>query len=138
MNALDDVAVAWVGWVGNALWDGALWIGLALALWLPLRRWVPAQLGYLLFVVVLLRVAVPVALPVPEWLGALSPTQWLGATLSPAAPEAVAAGPASTLSATAAASACVAPSPRGSCSAASRCCRRPSSTAPPTTPSAGR
>ncbi|MEM7384535.1 MAG: M56 family metallopeptidase [Verrucomicrobiota bacterium] len=56
MNQAGD---QWVAWIVNGLLEGSLALGLVLALWLGLRRFVPAQFGYCLFFLV------PAALFIP-------------------------------------------------------------------------
>ncbi|MDR3621740.1 MAG: M56 family metallopeptidase [Paludisphaera borealis] len=63
---------AWTGAMGRALLDSSGLLVVVLVVWLPLRRRISAQLAHGMFCLVLLRLAVPQALPWPSWLPAPS------------------------------------------------------------------
>ena len=69
MNGWADV---WAGFMWRGLVEGSLLLAIACLVWLPLKRRVPAQVGYCLFLLVLLKVCVPVRVPVPAWLAYVS------------------------------------------------------------------
>ena len=67
-------------WADN--WATFMWVGLldttvilavVAAVWLALSRWMPAQLGYCLFLLVLLKLCVPLQFTVPGAAAYLSP-----------------------------------------------------------------
>src|SRR5205807_7893952 len=98
---LNDWAAAWANFMWRGVVDAALLLVILLALWMPLRRRLPAQVGYCLFLFVLLKLVVPLSFPVPGWLAYLSPhysieklTAWVARP--PARPVALSGGPLST------------------------------------------
>lgn len=72
-DAFSGWADDWLGFVAAALRGSALLFALALVVWLPLRRRLPAQVVYVLFLLVLLRLAMPWDVELPGWLAAFSP-----------------------------------------------------------------
>ena len=72
-EAFSGWADGWLGFVAAALRGSAMLFALALLVWLPLRRRLPAQFVYVLFLLVLLRLAMPWDLELPGWLAAFSP-----------------------------------------------------------------
>jgi beta-lactamase regulating signal transducer with metallopeptidase domain len=78
IEALNIWADAWAAFMVRATIDATLLLMLLAALWLPLRRRLPAQVGYCLFLLVIFKVLVPVVLPVPGWLAYLSPRDAMG------------------------------------------------------------
>src|SRR5438876_570313 len=74
MNALlNGWAEGWAGFMWRGIVDATLLLAILLAAWLPVRRRVPAQVGYCLFLLVLVKLLAPVQVPVPGWLAYLSP-----------------------------------------------------------------
>ena len=73
MTSAKDLAASWWALAGNGLFEGSLALTVLLALWWPLRRRLPARLVCILFLLPLLKVALPVHLPVPAM---LSPQAW--------------------------------------------------------------
>src|SRR5262245_13345831 len=69
---------AWAGAMTRALVDASALLAVVLAVWLPLRRRMSAQLAHGLFCLVLLRLAVPQPLPWPSWLPSVSVREAVG------------------------------------------------------------
>jgi WD40 repeat protein/beta-lactamase regulating signal transducer with metallopeptidase domain len=67
LGLLNAWGSAWVGFMTRAVIDGCLLVGVVLAAWLPLRRQISAQFAHGLFCLVLLKLIIPVPLPVPWW-----------------------------------------------------------------------
>src|SRR5437868_8511841 len=70
---LNGWAVAWSSFMWRGLVEGSLLLALVLVVWLLLRRRMPAQVSYCLFLLVLLKVCVPIQVPVPAWVAYASP-----------------------------------------------------------------
>jgi beta-lactamase regulating signal transducer with metallopeptidase domain len=73
IEAMNGWADVWAGFMWRGLVEGSLLLAIACLVWLPLKRRVPAQVGYCLFLLVMLKVCVPVQVPVPAWLAYVSP-----------------------------------------------------------------
>ncbi|MEM7200920.1 MAG: M56 family metallopeptidase [Planctomycetota bacterium] len=89
MNAAEVVhglAGAWWELAAATLTEGTAVLAIALLLWLPVRRRAPAQLGYLVFLAVLLRMVLPWHIELPAAMAAASPANWLS-SWTPAAAE---------------------------------------------------
>jgi beta-lactamase regulating signal transducer with metallopeptidase domain len=86
MNAIDwqGAAETWLAWVLRALVDGTVVFVIVAAIWWPLRKRAPAQLGYGLFLLVPLKLLLPFEIALPAPLAALSPSSWLGTATAPA------------------------------------------------------
>ncbi len=80
--AWEACAADWLRWAGSSLFEGSvIATGMLLAWWLVRGR-APARLTHALFVLLLLRIAAPISLPMPAWLVSLNPTQWAAAWLA--------------------------------------------------------
>jgi hypothetical protein len=66
---------AWAGFMVRALVDSSVLLAALLLAWLPLRRRMSAQLAYGLFLLVLLKLAMPVPATGLAWATRLSPAQ---------------------------------------------------------------
>lgn len=71
---LNSFAESWAHFMLGGLIDGSILFALLCLLWLPLRRRVSAQFGYCLFLLVLLRVVLPLQVTLPHWCEFPSPT----------------------------------------------------------------
>jgi WD40 repeat protein/beta-lactamase regulating signal transducer with metallopeptidase domain len=83
LEVLNALGSAWAGFMTRAMVDGCLLLAVVLAVWLPLRRQISAQFAHGLFCLVLLKLIIPVPLPVPSWQAADAPE----ATPAPTVPE---------------------------------------------------
>jgi WD40 repeat protein/beta-lactamase regulating signal transducer with metallopeptidase domain len=72
---LNAWGTAWADLMVRALVDASVLLAVVLAVWLPLRRRMSAQLAHGLFCLVLLKLIVPVPVTRPAWLPALSVRQ---------------------------------------------------------------
>ncbi len=88
LESLSELAAGWTEFVARALTDGTMAFVVVLALWLLMRRRISAHLGYLLFLIVLVKIVLPLEVAGPSWLAWLSPMQWFAA--EPPPPEVVA------------------------------------------------
>jgi len=79
MGVFESWSEQWLGFVAVGLRGSALLFALAFALWWPLRRRLPAQFGYALFLLVLVRLAFPFAVELPPALAVFSPQYLLEA-----------------------------------------------------------
>lgn len=73
------IADTWAELMLRSLIEGTAVLAIALAIWWPLRRRGPAQLGCGLAVLVLLKLALPFAVPLPDWLSVANPGRALRA-----------------------------------------------------------
>src|SRR5438874_9649071 len=73
IQTLNGLSAVWSDFMWRACLDATLLLSIVLALWAPLRRRVPAQVGYCLFLLVLGKLLLPLPLPVPAPLAYLSP-----------------------------------------------------------------
>ena len=71
---LNSFAESWAHFMLGGLIDGSILLVLLCLLWLLLRRRVSAQFGYCLFLLVLLRVVLPLQVTLPHWCEFLSPS----------------------------------------------------------------
>jgi beta-lactamase regulating signal transducer with metallopeptidase domain len=78
VETLNAWGAAWAGAMTRALVDASALLAVVLAVWLPLRRRMSAQLAHGLFCLVLLRLAVPQPLPWPSWLPSVSVREAVG------------------------------------------------------------
>jgi Tol biopolymer transport system component/beta-lactamase regulating signal transducer with metallopeptidase domain len=99
-ETLNTWAEAWAAFMWGGLIDATVLLALVTLLWLFLRRWLSPQVGYCLFLLILLKLLVPVRVPAPGWLAYFSPRHaleqlptWASAGApAPAAPGAAAPG----------------------------------------------
>jgi beta-lactamase regulating signal transducer with metallopeptidase domain/Leucine-rich repeat (LRR) protein len=75
VEIVNSWGTVWFNFMFDALIDGTLLLAAVALAWLVLRRRASAQLGYLLFLLVSARMAVPLAVPVPASIGWLSPRE---------------------------------------------------------------
>ncbi|MEE8451653.1 MAG: HEAT repeat domain-containing protein [Thermoguttaceae bacterium] len=81
MNAIERLNTWGAGWsafMAVGLVDATVMLALMGLIWLVLRRWASPQLGCWLFLLVLVRLVVPIEVTVPEPLARLSPQRLLG------------------------------------------------------------
>lgn len=78
IDALNSWAVNWSDWALVSLVEGAALLAVVGGVWRLAARRASAQFGYLLFLLVLLRLAVPATVAVPAAWGWLSPRDALG------------------------------------------------------------
>ncbi|HUY90731.1 MAG TPA: M56 family metallopeptidase [Pirellulales bacterium] len=78
IDALNSWAESWSDWALAALVEGTLLFAVASLVWRLTARRASSQFGYLLFLLVLVRLAVPIAVAVPAGWGWLSPRDALG------------------------------------------------------------
>ena len=62
----NSFAQAWAWWLGVSILDAAIVLAVVSLLWLAVRRTASPQLGYLLFLLVPLKLFVPLHVSVPE------------------------------------------------------------------------
>jgi Tol biopolymer transport system component/beta-lactamase regulating signal transducer with metallopeptidase domain len=74
-NALNTWAESWARFMWGSLIEAAVILIAVSILWLLIHKKAPAQLGYGLFLLVLLKLLVPVEFTVPDWLANLSPSR---------------------------------------------------------------
>jgi beta-lactamase regulating signal transducer with metallopeptidase domain len=70
---------AWAVWLGTSILDAALVLALAAMLWTIVRKRASVQLGYCLFLLVLVKLLVPLEVTVPRRLAQWTPGQMLSA-----------------------------------------------------------
>ncbi len=80
-NALNIWAQSWAEFMWRSLIEAAVILIAVSILWLIIHRKASAQLGYGLFLLVLLKLLVPIEFTVPEWLAILSPSHSAGRTV---------------------------------------------------------
>lgn len=82
-------AIPWAEFMWSGLIDATLLLAIVALLWLPLRRRMSAQVGYCLFLLILVKLVVPIHVTAPGWLANLSPRNVIGGlTAWSAAPNA--------------------------------------------------
>jgi beta-lactamase regulating signal transducer with metallopeptidase domain len=74
-----DLVASWWTYAAAGLREGTIAFAILLALWWPLRRRLPAGFVCLLFLLPLLKIAIPFDWPAPSW---WSPRAWLGLSAS--------------------------------------------------------
>ncbi len=72
-SALNTWADAWAQFMSRSLIEAAVVLIAVSILWLLIHRKASAQLGYGLFLLVLLKLLIPIEFTVPDWLANLSP-----------------------------------------------------------------
>jgi beta-lactamase regulating signal transducer with metallopeptidase domain len=72
-DTLNTWAAQWAEFMLRGLTDTIFLLAFVALVWLLLRRWASAQLGYCLFLLVLLKLLIPVSITVPGWATWLSP-----------------------------------------------------------------
>lgn len=65
VDRLNHSAVNWLSWLAGTYWDATIMLIVVSAIWLLVRRHAPAQLGYLLFLLVPLKLFIPLEITVP-------------------------------------------------------------------------
>ncbi|QDT48013.1 Regulatory protein BlaR1 [Symmachiella dynata] len=75
VSALNEMSHVWFDQMRNSLVDTTILLGVVSAVWLLLRKRLSAQVGCCLFLLVLVKAAIPLEIPGPSWLAALSPRQ---------------------------------------------------------------
>lgn len=73
IETLNAFGSRWADFMVRGLLDATLLLAVVALLWLLLRRRVSAQVGYCLFLLVILKLLVPIPVTVPSWLAWLSP-----------------------------------------------------------------
>jgi internalin A len=73
LETLDAWSGRWAAFMGSSLVDAAVLLAVATLVWLPLCRRASAQLGYCLFVLVLVKLVVPIPVTVRAPLAWMSP-----------------------------------------------------------------
>ena len=91
VEILNSLAANWARHMTAALADSALILLVAAAIWWLVRQRASAQFGYWLFLLVLVRLLVPIELTVPAWIAPLSLKQLLNRTANRTLPHAEAA-----------------------------------------------
>ena len=80
VTTLNELAAKWSEFMLGSLWCTSLTLGLVAVVWLAIRKWSSPQLGYLLFLLVLLQLFVPVQVQLPNSVAQFFPTfaarQW--------------------------------------------------------------
>jgi len=77
VSALNEMSHVWLDQMRNSLIDTTVLLGVVTAVWLLLRKRLSAQVGCCLFLLVLIKAAIPMEIPGPSWLAAFSPReQW--------------------------------------------------------------
>lgn len=88
VSALNEMSQVWSNQMRDSLINTTVLLGIVAAVWLLLRRRLSEQVGCCLFLLVLVKAAIPMEIPGPSWLAALSPReqwqQWM--ETSPPAP----------------------------------------------------
>jgi len=82
VHDVQAIAEPWLAFMTRCLIEGSIAFCIVLAVWLPLKKRAPAQLGYALFLLVLLKLALPVSIPAPAWAAWLAPEALLSSTLA--------------------------------------------------------
>ncbi|MEN6495672.1 MAG: M56 family metallopeptidase, partial [Thermoguttaceae bacterium] len=81
----------WARWMGGAILDATIVLTVVSLLWFVLRRKAPPQLGYLLFLLVPLKLFVPLEIAVPErlvaWMPAMATTHMAPPAPTPVRPS---------------------------------------------------
>jgi beta-lactamase regulating signal transducer with metallopeptidase domain len=77
VEMLNRWAEAWSAFMLTGVIDATVLLVIIAALWLIIRRRASAQLGYCLFILVLLKPIVPIQVAAPSWLACLSPQYFL-------------------------------------------------------------
>ncbi len=95
IEMLNAWAVPWAEFMARGLVDATALLAILALVWLPLKRQLSAQLSHGLFLLVLLKLTVPVPISVPRWLAECSPTR-LASRYVAGSPEAVAPEPPAT------------------------------------------
>ena len=72
-ETLNSWAQSWAAFMWGSLIDATIILAVVAVVWLALRRWMSAQLGYCLFLLVLIKLIVPIHVTVPGWTAYLSP-----------------------------------------------------------------
>ena len=62
----NSLAKAWAWWMGTSILDAVIVLAVVSLLWFAIRRRASPQLGYLLFLLVPLKLFVPLEIAVPE------------------------------------------------------------------------
>ena len=86
----NSFAQAWVWWVGMSILDAAVVLAVVSLVWLAIRRKASPQLGYLLFLLVPLKLFVPLHVTVPERIFSWTPlmaVRGIGQDITPTAPH---------------------------------------------------
>jgi beta-lactamase regulating signal transducer with metallopeptidase domain/protocatechuate 3,4-dioxygenase beta subunit len=87
----NSLAEPWARWMGGAILDATIVLTAVSLLWLVLRRKAPPQLGYLLFLLVPLKLFVPLEIAVPErlvaWMPAMATTHMAPPAPTPVRPS---------------------------------------------------
>lgn len=78
IDSLNSWALGWSDWALTSFVEGAVLLGVVCAVWRLAARRASAQFGYLLFLLVLVRLAVPATVAVPAAWGWPSPRDALG------------------------------------------------------------
>lgn len=102
IDAANSAGARWITWVASATVDAGVLLGLIGLVWLAIRKRVAPQVGYCLFLLVPLKLLMPVAISVPAVVAKWTPSSWVDSQLAPvrvldagdrssAAPPAVAA-----------------------------------------------
>ncbi len=72
-ETLNSWAQSWAAFMWGSLIDATIILAVVAVVWLALRRWMSAQLGYCLFLLVVIKLIVPIHVTVPGWTAYLSP-----------------------------------------------------------------
>jgi len=73
IETLNVWADKWATFMWSSLLDTTVILAVVATIWIALRRWMPAQLGYCLFFLVLIKLCVPIHVTVPGAAAYLSP-----------------------------------------------------------------
>ena len=79
LETLGSFAPTWATWMGVSILDAAIVLVLAAAVWFIIRKKASAQFGYCLFLLVLLKLLVPLQVVVPESLARWTPAHMVSA-----------------------------------------------------------
>ncbi len=87
IETLNSRGDAWAFWFGTSILDAAIVLALAAALWTVVRKRASVQLGYCLFLLVLVKLFVPLEVAVPPQIAQWTPshiiqTAWTSSRLS--------------------------------------------------------
>jgi beta-lactamase regulating signal transducer with metallopeptidase domain len=89
----NSFAQAWAWWVGMSILDAAVVLAVVSLVWLAIRRKASPQLGYLLFLLVPLKLFVPLHVTVPDRIFSWTPlmaVRGIGQDITPTAPPSAA------------------------------------------------
>ena len=82
LDRLGSFGNTWATWLGVSILDAAIMLVLAAAVWLLVRKKASAQFGYCLFLLVLLKLFVPLEVVVPKQLARWTPAHMVSTAIT--------------------------------------------------------